>query len=50
MKLHDKGTITGKYLVVDAPHIYAFCNTRKNTDRHGVEGDSWGEHHGRFYG
>lgn len=50
MKLHDKGTITGKYLVVDATHIYAFCNTRKDTDRHGVELASWGEHHGKFYG
>jgi hypothetical protein len=50
MKLHDNGTITGKYLVVDATHIYAFCNTRKNTDRHGVEGASWGNHHGKFYG
>jgi hypothetical protein len=50
MKLHDKGVITGKFLVVDATHIYAFCNTRKDTDRYGVEGASWGEHHGRFYG
>jgi len=50
MKLHDKGVITGKFLVVDATHTYAFCNTRKNTDRHGVEGASWGEHHGGFYG
>ena len=50
MKLHDKGIITGKFLVVDATHIYAYCNTRKNTDRYGVEGASWGNHHGRFYG
>jgi hypothetical protein len=50
MKLHDKGTITGKYLIVDATHIYAYCNTRKDTDKHGVELASWGEHHGRFYG
>ena len=50
MKLHDKGIITGRFLVVDATHIYAFCNTRKNTDRNGVEGASWGEHHGSFYG
>lgn len=49
-KLHDKGIITGKFLVVDATHIYAYCNTRKNTDKHGVEGASWGEHHGSFYG
>ena len=50
MKLHDKGTITGKYLVVDATHIYAYCNTRKDTDKHGVELASWGNHHGSFYG
>ena len=50
MKLHGKGIITGKFLVVDATHIYAFCNTRKDTDRYGVEGASWGNHHGSFYG
>jgi hypothetical protein len=49
-KLHDKGVITGKFLVIDATHIYAFCNTRKNTKKYGVEGASWGTHHGRFYG
>jgi len=50
MKLHDKGAITGRFLVVDATHIYAFCNTRRDTDRYGVEGAGWGEHHGSFYG
>jgi len=50
MKLHDKGVITGKFLVVDATHIYAYCNTRKDTNKHGVELASWGNHHGRFYG
>ncbi len=50
LKLYDKGIIKGKFLVVDATHIYAFCNTRKNTDKRGVEGASWGYHHGRFYG
>jgi hypothetical protein len=50
MKLHDKGVITGKYLVVDATHIYAYCNTRKDTKKYGVEGASWGDHHGSFYG
>ena len=50
LKLHDKGVITGRFIVVDATHIYAYCNTRKNTDKHPVEGASWGEHHGSFYG
>ena len=50
LKLHDKGIITGKYLVVDATHIYAFCNTRKDTKQYGVEGATWGDHHGSFYG
>ena len=50
LKLHDKGIIKGKFLVVDATHIYAFCNTRKDTKKHGVEGASWGNHHGSFYG
>jgi len=50
MKLHDKGVITGRFLVVDATHIYAYCNTRKDTNKYGVELASWGNHHGRFYG
>lgn len=50
IKLHDKGVITGKFLVVDATHIYAYCNTRKNTDNHPVDGAAWGEHHGSFFG
>ena len=50
LKLHDKGIIKGKFLVVDATHIYAFCNTRKNTHKNGVEAASWGDHHGSFYG
>ncbi len=50
IKLHEKGIITGKFLVVDATHIYAFCNNRKDTNKHGVEGASWENHHGSFYG
>ena len=50
LKLHDKKIIKNRFLVVDATHIYAFCNTRKNTREHGVHGASWGEHHGKFYG
>jgi hypothetical protein len=50
LKLHDKGIITGRFLVVDATHIYAFRNTRKDTDEHPVEGAGWGNHHGSFFG
>ena len=50
LKLHDEGIITGKFLVVDATHIYAFRNTRKDTNRHPVEGANWGNHHGSFFG
>ncbi len=50
MKLHNKGVITGRFLVVDATHIYAYCNTRKDTNKYPVEGAEWGNHHGSFYG
>jgi len=50
IRLHDTGVITGRFLVVDATHIYAYCNTRKDTDKHPVEGAEWGYHHGSFYG
>ena len=50
IKLHDRGVITGRFIVVDATHIYAYCNTRKDTNKHPVEGAEWGNHHGRFYG
>jgi len=50
IKLHDKGVITGRFIVVDATHIYAYCNTRKDTNKHPVVGAEWGNHHGRFYG
>lgn len=50
IKLHDNGIIKGRFLVVDATHIYAWCNTRKDTSKHPAEGASWGEHHGKFYG
>lgn len=50
LKLHDEGVITGRFLVVDATHIYAFRNTRKDTNKHPVEGANWGNHHGSFFG
>ena len=50
MKLHDKNVITGRFLVVDATHIHAYCNTRLDTSNNPVEGAAWGEHQGSFYG
>ncbi len=50
IKLHDNGVVTGRFIVVDATHIYAYCNTRKDTNKHPVEGAEWGDHHGSFYG
>jgi hypothetical protein len=50
IKLYDNDVIKGRFLVVDATHIYAWCNTRKDTSKHPAEGASWGEHHGKFYG
>jgi len=50
IKLHDRKVITGRFLVVDATHIYAYCNRHKDTTQHPVEGAKWGYHHGSFYG
>ena len=50
IKLYDKGIITSRFLVVDATHIYAYCNTRKDTNKYPVECAAWGVHQGRFYG
>jgi len=50
IKLHERGVITGRFLVVDATHIFAYCDTRKDTNIHPVEGAEWGNHHGSFYG
>ena len=50
LKLHDNEVISGKFLVVDATHIYAYANTRKDTNKHPVEGADWGNHHGSFFG
>jgi hypothetical protein len=49
-KLHDEGIITGKFLVVDATHIYAFRDNRKDTNKNPVKGANWGNHHGSFFG
>jgi len=50
IKLYDEGVITGRFLVVDATHIYAYCNTRKDTNKYPVDGATWGDHQGSFYG
>ena len=50
IRLHDKKVITGKFLIVDATHIFAYCNIRKDTNNNPVEGAEWGDHHGSFYG
>jgi transposase len=34
--------INGKYLAVDATHLFAWYNTHRNTDKHPIEGASWG--------
>jgi len=50
IRLHGKGVIKGKFLVVDATHIFAYCNTKKDTDKNPVEEAAWGYHQGSFYG
>lgn len=50
LDLQAAEVISGRILVVDATHIYAYANTRKNTKKHPVEGAAWGNHHGSFYG
>lgn len=50
IKLYDDKIITGKFLVVDATHIYAYCSTKRDTNKYGIEGATWGDHHGSFYG
>ena len=49
-RLRTKGVITGKFLVVDATHIYAWCNKNKASNGHGIPGAEWGKHCGFFYG
>ncbi len=49
-ELHEEKVITGRYLVIDSTHIFAWANTNKDTDVHGVEFAEWGEHQGDFYG
>ena len=50
IKLHDNGVITGRFLVVDATHIYAYLSTQKDSKKHPVEGAELGFHQSWFYG
>jgi len=50
IKLYDTGVIKGRFLVVDATHIYAYLSKKKDWKKHPVEGAELGEHHGWFYG
>ena len=49
-QLEDKEVIRGRFLVVDATHIFSWANTRKTINSHEIPGAAWGEHHGQFYG
>ena len=50
MKLYDRKVITGRFLVIDATHVFAWCNTHRDTNLNPVEGAAWGYHQGSFYG
>jgi hypothetical protein len=49
-QLEDKKVIHGRFLVVDATHIFAWANTHKTINSHEIPGATWGEHQGKFYG
>jgi len=44
---HDHG---GEFAVIDGTHIAAWANTREEIENGDVEGASWGNHEGSFYG
>ena len=50
VQLKCQGVIEGRYLVVDATHIFAWASTRKTINDHDLIGAAWGEHQGKFYG
>lgn len=50
LKLYDQEVITGRFLVIDATHIYAYLSKHKDRDLYPVDGAALGEHHGWFYG
>lgn len=44
---HEHG---GEFVVIDGTHIAAWANTREEIENGDVEGASWGQHEGKFYG
>jgi len=48
-ELQQVGTIQGRYLVVDATHLFAWASAKTKNDR-SLPFAAWGEHHGSFYG
>ena len=40
----------GEFIVIDGTHIAAWANTRQEIENGEVEGASWGNHEGSFYG
>jgi len=49
-QLQAEKIVNGRYLVVDATHIFAWANTHKTIYDGDIPGAAWGEHHGYFYG
>lgn len=41
-KCQDYSIIDEKYLAVDATHLFAWYNTRRDTNKHPIDGASWG--------
>ncbi len=48
--LREMGVVTGRYLVVDAMHLFAWYNTSRDTDGHPLPGAAWGYYQGSFFG
>jgi len=48
--LIDMGVVKGRFLVVDATHVFAWYNTSRDTDKHPLPGAAWGVHQGSFFG
>ena len=48
--LHHEGTVSGRFLVLDATHVFAWANTRRTIEDDMVVGAAWGQHEGWFYG
>jgi len=49
-ELREMDVITGRYLVVDATHLFAWYNTSRDTDKYPLPGAAWGQHQGSFFG